>query len=36
MWITDKPTKNKIHDSRKENHFKTKSNRTFENKTLQI
>jgi hypothetical protein len=27
---------NKIYDSGKEKHFKTKNNRTFENKKLQI
>jgi hypothetical protein len=33
---TDKPRKNKIYDSGKEKHFKTKNKRTFENKKLQI
>jgi hypothetical protein len=32
---TDKPRKNKIYDSGKEKHIKTK-NRIFENKKLQI
>jgi hypothetical protein len=33
---TDKPRKNKIYESGKEKNFKTKNNRTFENKKLQI
>jgi hypothetical protein len=34
--LPDKPRKNKICDSGKEKHFKTKNNKTFENKKLQI
>jgi hypothetical protein len=36
VWTTDKPRKDKIHDSGKEKQFTEKQNRTFENKKLQI